>query len=89
MSNNSTSLVIQHSISVKTEPHVSSQMDYWYLLKSRKLYMSVDITGSCKLYMLQVTKDSMNIITALENSIQLVNYNGINSFLLIIHARII
>ena len=51
-------------------------MDDLSLLKFSKLYMSVDITVPCKLYMLQLTEASINIITALENWIQFINYNG-------------
>ena len=38
--------------------------------------MSVDIPGSCKLYLLRLTEDSMNMVTALENCIQFINDNG-------------
>ena len=56
MSTNSTSLVIQHEISVQTATHGSFQMNDLSLLKSSKLYMITYILGLCQLYMLQLTK---------------------------------
>ena len=38
--------------------------------------MSVEIPGLCKLYMLQLTKASMNILNFLEDYIHLINDNG-------------
>ena len=76
MSTNSTSLVIQHAISVQTATHGSFQMDDFSSLKFSKLYMSAEIPGSCKLYMLQLTEASTNMLTALENFIQFINDNG-------------
>ena len=66
MSTNSTSLVIQYAINVQTATHGSFQMNDLSLLKLSKLYISVDITGFCKLYMLELTKASIIMLTALE-----------------------
>ena len=38
--------------------------------------MSAYIMCSCKLYMLQIIEDSMNMLNALENCSQFINYNG-------------
>ena len=38
--------------------------------------MSADILGSCKLYMLQLTKYTINILTDLENGVEFINDNS-------------
>ena len=76
MLTNSTSLVIQHEISMKTATRGIFKMYDISSLKFRKLCMIKDIPGLYNLYMLQLNKDSMNILTALENCIQSINYYG-------------
>ncbi len=76
MSPNSTSLAIQHAITVRTSFHGTLKMDDFSSLKFSKLYTSGDIPGTCKLYMLQVTEASMNMFNALENCIELINNHG-------------
>ena len=65
LSTNSKTLPIQHTISVQTETHGSFKIDDFSLLKYSKLYMSAYIIGLYKLYLLQLTKASINILTAL------------------------
>ena len=75
MSPNSTSLVMQHAVDVQTLNGMRSMSDF-SSLKFLQLYLSGDIPGSCKLYMLQLTDAAININSALEECVELINENG-------------
>ena len=75
MSTNSTSLVIQHALSMTTANGVMT-MPNFSSLKFSKLYLNTEIPGSCKLYMLQLTEASMNIFEAADDCINLINCHG-------------
>ena len=74
MSPNSTSLVMQHTIDIQTPTGIRSMSDF-SSLKFIKLYISSDIPGSCKLYMLQLTDAAINMNTALDQCVRLINSN--------------
>ena len=74
--NNSTSLVIQNSITVTTTNNGTLNMSEFSSLKFSQLQMSGDIPGSCKLYMLQITYAGMNMLTALEECMFLLAFDG-------------
>ena len=65
MSPNSSSLVIQHAISMTTSQNGQMNMLEFSSLKFSKLYLNGDIPGSCKLYMLQLTIGSMIFLNLL------------------------
>jgi hypothetical protein len=75
MSTNSTSLVIQHAITVETVLNGTLNMNDFSSLKFSSLYLNGDIPGSCKLYMLQLTRASMDMVSSLESCIDLINRN--------------
>ena len=76
MSTNSTSLAIQHAITIRTALDGKLTMTDFSSLRFSKLYTTGEIPESCKLYMLQVTEASMNMFNALENCAQLINSQG-------------
>ena len=76
MSTNSSSLVVQHALEVRTVTGGDLFMNDFSSLKFSKLYMKSDIPGSCKLYSLQLTQASMNLFEAADNCIELINDNG-------------
>ena len=63
MSTKSTRLFIQHAIGVKSATHGTFQIDNLSSLKFSKLDMIAEVTGSCRLYMLQFTKNLTNMLT--------------------------
>ena len=67
MYTNITSLDIQKSITLTTTNNGTLNMSEFFSLKFSQFYMSGDIPGSCKLYMLQFTDSGMNMLTALED----------------------
>ena len=69
MYTNSTSLVIRNSLTVTTINNGTLNMSEFSSLEFSQLYMSGDIPGSCKLYMLQLNDAVMNILTTLEEFI--------------------
>ena len=76
MSTNSSSLVVQHAIEVRTVTGGDLFMSDFSSMKFSKLYLKKDIPGSCKLYSLQLTQASIDLFEAAENCIQLINNNG-------------
>ena len=76
MSPNSSSLVIQHAISMTTSQNGQMNMLEFSSLKFSKLYLNGDIPGSCKLYMLQLTDSSMQLIESIDDCIELINSHG-------------
>ena len=72
MSTNSSSLVIQHVLSMTT-PNGDMTIPDFSSLKFSKIYLNGEIPGSCKLYMLQLTEASMSIFEAVEDCINLIN----------------
>ena len=69
MYTNSTSLVISNSLTVTAINNGTLNMSEFSSLEFSQLYMSGDIPGSCKLYMLQLNDAVMNILTTLEEFI--------------------
>jgi hypothetical protein len=76
MNPNSTSLVIQHAISITTVLSEELTMEEFSSSKFMQLYLNGEIPGTCKLYMLQMTKAAMNLHITIENCIHLINQNG-------------
>ena len=76
LSTNSICLFIQHKISVQTATYGSFQIYDFSSLKFSKLYMRAYIPGLWKLYMFQLTKASMNVLTDWENYIWFINDNS-------------
>eukprot|EP00957_Ditylum_brightwellii_P047292 3592917-Ditylum_brightwellii.AAC.1 len=66
---------MQHAVDVQTSNDMRSMSDF-SSLKFSKLYLSGDIPGSCKLYMLQLTDTAINMNSALEQCVELINENG-------------
>ena len=75
MATNSTSLAIQHSISVTTFQGDKTMKEF-SSLKFSKLYLNGVIPGSCKLYHLQVTAAFFAMCECMKNCIDLINENG-------------
>ena len=75
MSQNSSSLVFKHAIDVNTATNSMSMSDF-SSLKFSQLYLSGDIPGSCKLYMIQYTEAAMNMQIALDSCIEFISNNG-------------
>jgi hypothetical protein len=75
MSQNSSSLVFKHAIDISTATN-SMSMSEFLSLKFSQLYLSGDIPGSCKLYMLQYTDAAMNMQIAVEECVETINNNG-------------
>ena len=73
MSPNSTSLAIQHIINIKTGTDDDLNMSEFSLLKFLQLYLSSDIPGSCKLYMLRLTEAGINMFNTIDACINLIN----------------
>ena len=73
---NSSSLVAQHAIEVRTVTGGDLFMSDFSSMKFSKLYLKKEIPGSCKLYSLQLTQASIDLFEAAENCIQLINNNG-------------
>ena len=76
MSSKSTSLVIQHTISVKTILNGILKMNDLSSLNFSHLCLSADIPGLCKFYMLQITEVSINMYQSMQNCIDLSYENG-------------
>ena len=76
MSPNSTSLAIQHAISISTVNSESFRMDDFSSRKFSSLYLTDVIPGSVKLYMFQITSAYMELIESITNCIDLINENG-------------
>lgn len=76
MSPNSSSLVIQHALSMTTSQNGQMNMLDFSSLKFSKLYLNGDIPGSCKLYMLQLTECSMKLFESIDDCIELINSHG-------------
>ena len=76
MSPNSSSLVIQHALSMITLQNGTMNMDDFSSLKFSKLYLNGEIPGSCKLYMLQLTDCSMTLFESIDDCIELINSEG-------------
>jgi len=75
MSPNSIRLVMQHAVDVQTSNGMRSMSDF-SSSKFSQLYFSGDIPGSCKFYMLQLTDAAINMNSALEECVELINENG-------------
>ena len=75
MSPNSSNLVITHSIVMETGLNGSLHMDEFSSLKFTQLYMNGDIPGCIKLYMLQMTQAAINMFSAIDKCIELINNN--------------
>ena len=73
MSQNSNRLSIQHAINTKARKGDDLNMSDFSPLKFLKLYLSGDIPGSCKLYMLQLTKSGINTFNAIYACINFIN----------------
>ena len=73
---NSTSLAIQHAISISTINSESFRMDDFSSRKFSSLYLTDVIPGSVKLYMLQITNAYIEIIESITNCVNLINENG-------------
>ena len=58
---------------MKTGTNDDLNMSEFSSLKFSQLYLSVDITGSCKLYMLQLTKAVMNTFNTIDACINFIN----------------
>jgi hypothetical protein len=76
MNPNSTSLVIQHAISITTVLSEELTMEDFSSLKFMQLYLNSEIPGTCKLYILQMIEAAMNLYIKIENCINLINQNG-------------
>ena len=76
MNTNSSSLVLQHNITVTTILQGKLEMSDFSSLKFSKLYLSADIPGSCKLYSLQLTTAVYDLYAAMENCVNFINDNG-------------
>ena len=75
MASNSTSLAIQHCVTVTTFQDDKVMKDF-SSSKFSKLYMRGDIPGSCKLYHLQLTEAYMKMLDCIAGCINLINENG-------------
>ena len=76
MSQNGSSLVMQHSITMTTALSGELNMDEFPSLKFTQLYMNGDIPGCIKLYMLQMTQAAVNMFGAIDECIGLINNNN-------------
>lgn len=76
MSPNSTSLALQHAISITTTTGETFRMDDFSSRKFSSLYLSDVIPGSVKLYMLQLTEGSMKMLLSVKRCIEFINENG-------------
>ena len=76
MSPNSTSLAIQHTINIKIGTNDDLNMCNFSSLKFLQLYLSGDITGSCKLYMIQLTEAGINMFNTIDSCINFINSHG-------------
>eukprot|EP00957_Ditylum_brightwellii_P052220 3960125-Ditylum_brightwellii.AAC.1 len=65
---------MQHTVDVQTSNGIQSMSDF-SSLKFSQLYLSGDIPGPCKLYMLQLTDAAINMNSALEECVELINEN--------------
>lgn len=76
MASNSSSLAIEHSITIATPHDGERSMEHFSSMKFSKLYLNGDIPGACKLYMLQLTQAEMNLLECIDDCINLINRNG-------------
>ena len=65
---------MHHTMDIQTPTDIRSMSDF-SSLKFIELYMSGDIPGSCKLYMLQLTDTAINMNSALDQCVMLINSN--------------
>eukprot|EP00957_Ditylum_brightwellii_P196231 14951821-Ditylum_brightwellii.AAC.1 len=65
---------MQHAVDIQTSNGMRN-MSAFSSLKFSQLYLSGDIPGSCKLYMLHLTDAVVNMNSALEECVELINEN--------------
>eukprot|EP00957_Ditylum_brightwellii_P097277 7408547-Ditylum_brightwellii.AAC.1 len=65
---------MQHAVDIQTSNGMRNMSDF-SSLKCSQLYLSGDIPGSCKLYMPQLTDAGINMNSALEECVELINEN--------------
>ena len=75
MNSNSSSLVLSHSIKIRTSMGVFTCNEF-SSLKFSSLYLKKDIPGSVKLFMLQNTSEFMNMLLCQLDCIKFINDNG-------------
>ena len=75
MASHSSSLVIQHSLTIGTIQG-GEIIDIFSSVNVSKLYLSGNVMGSCKLYMLQLTEAYLDLLQCIESCITLDNNNG-------------
>ena len=67
---------MQHAKNIKTGTNDDLNISDFSSLKFSQLYLSVDITGSCKLYMIQLTEAGINMFNTIDSCINFINSHG-------------